>query len=297
MDGVYANPTPDKLADMTDRYAVMGNPIAHSRSPLIHTRFARQTGQQLDYEAILVEPGTFPAAVTSFRNAGGLGLNITVPYKEEAYRLATTHSERAQRARAVNTLVLDSASDSYGDNTDGPGLVRDLATNHGFDFKDRRLLVLGAGGAVRGVLGPLLDAGPAQVAVANRTAEKARKLAEEFACDVEIRGSGFERLAGETFDLIINGTAASLQGEVPPLPVGVIAEGGWCYDMMYGPDPTPFQRWAHNAGVAVVLDGLGMLVEQAAESFQLWRGVRPDTAPVIADLRRDLASETNPGEA
>ncbi len=274
---------------MTDKYAVMGNPIAHSKSPFIHTRFAQQTGQPVSYEAILVEPGTFPAAVASFREAGGVGLNITVPYKEEAYQLATTNSERAQRARAVNTLVLDSAKAIYGDNTDGPGLVRDLAANHGFDFKARRVLVLGAGGAVRGVLGPLVDAEPAVLTLANRTAEKAKLLADEFAGDIEVRGGGFERLAGASFDLIINGTAASLQGDLPPLPAGILAEGGWCYDMMYAAETTPFQQWAERQGAARSLDGLGMLVEQAAESFLLWRGVRPETQSVIAALREKLS--------
>ncbi|GAB4347318.1 MAG: shikimate dehydrogenase [Gammaproteobacteria bacterium] len=275
---------------MTDRYAVMGNPIAHSKSPFIHARFAEQTGEDLSYEAILVEPGSFPQAVAEFQSGGGRGLNITVPFKEEAFVLATSHSPRAARARAVNTLLIRGEGDLFGDNTDGPGLVNDLSLNHGFDFTGRRVLVLGAGGAVRGVLGPLLDAGPDRVVIANRTAARAEKLAEEFAGETPVQGGGYEPLVDQRFDLIINGTAASLQGDLPPLPDGVLAEGGWCYDMMYGAEPTPFLLWAQRHGAARALDGLGMLVEQAAESFLLWRGVRPETRPVIEALRGMLST-------
>ncbi len=270
---------------MTDRYAVMGNPIGHSKSPLIHARFAEQTRQSLTYEAILVEAGDFPAAVARFGAAGGKGLNVTVPFKQEAWALATLHSARAERAGAVNTLRFEADGGLYGDNTDGVGLVRDLKDNHGAQLAGKRLLLLGAGGAVRGVLAPLLAEQPALLIIANRTVATAEALAEAFADLGPVRGCGFEALTGERFDVVINGTAASLQGEVPPLPAGILAAGAVCYDMMYGKEPTPFMRWADTAGAGQVLDGLGMLVEQAAESFYLWRGVRPATAPVIAALR------------
>lgn len=270
---------------MTDRYAVMGNPIGHSKSPQIHARFAAQTGQSLSYEAILVEAGDFPAAVARFRAAGGRGLNVTVPFKQEAWALAARRSPRAERAGAVNTLRFEEDGNLYGDNTDGVGLVRDLKDNHGAQLTGKRLLVLGAGGAVRGVLAPLLAEQPALLVIANRTVATAEALAQAFADLGAVRGCGFAALAGEQFDVVINGTAASLQGEVPPLPEGILAAEAVCYDMMYGKEPTPFMRWAGAAGAGKMLDGLGMLVEQAAESFYLWRGVRPATAPVIAALR------------
>lgn len=271
---------------MTDRYAVMGNPIAHSKSPAIHTMFARQTGQDISYTAILVELGKFAQAVEEFQASGGKGLNVTVPFKQEAWQQAHQRSARAERAGAVNTLVLQPDGTRYGDNTDGVGMVRDLRQNHGAEIAGRRVLLLGAGGAVRGVLGPLLEEQPAQLVIANRTASKAVELAQLFADLGPAEGCGFDELTGRQFDLVVNGTAASLQGEVPPLPPGILADGCLCYDMMYGAEPTPFMRWAAAQGAARTLDGLGMLVEQAAESFYLWRGVRPDTGPVIEALRR-----------
>ena len=273
---------------MTDRYAVMGNPIGHSKSPLIHTRFAQQTGQQLSYEALLVELDDFAAAVARFRAAGGKGLNVTVPFKQEAWALAGRRSQRAERAGAVNTLRLEDDGSLYGDNTDGVGLVRDLKENHAVALAGRRLLLLGAGGAVRGVLEPLLAERPAELVIANRTVAKADELAAAFADLGRVRASSFAALEGQQFDVVINGTAASLQGEVPPLPAGVLAADAVCYDMMYGKEPTPFLRWAAAAGATRALDGLGMLVEQAAESFYLWRGVRPATSPVIAALRQHM---------
>ncbi|MGD8514041.1 MAG: shikimate dehydrogenase [Granulosicoccaceae bacterium] len=274
---------------MTDRYAVMGNPIAHSKSPQIHAAFSVQTGQDIEYTRILVEPGELAAAVTQFRQEGGKGLNITVPFKNDAYALADRHSERAIRAGAVNTLLLNDDGTIDADNTDGVGLVRDLTQNHGIKLQGKRLLILGAGGAVQGVLQPLIEQLPSSIYIANRTADRAVKLAQIFSdtgCDIS--GGGFDALAGQQFDGIINGTAASLQGELPPLPDNVLAEGGWVYDMMYGAQPTPFMAWANAHGADKVLDGLGMLVEQAAESFTLWRGVRPSTSEVIELLRRDL---------
>ncbi|MFQ5488569.1 MAG: shikimate dehydrogenase [Gammaproteobacteria bacterium] len=275
-----------------DRYAVMGNPVAHSKSPQIHAAFARQTGQRMVYEAIQVDEGGFPQAVGNFQASGGKGLNITVPFKREAWELADERSQRAGEAGAVNTLLFRDDGGIYGDNTDGVGLVRDLVHNHGAVLAGGRLLILGAGGAVRGVLGPLLAERPASLVIANRTLYKAEELAAEFTGEVPIAASGFDELAGQCFDLVINGTAASLQGAALPLPDGILASGAWCYDMMYGSELTPFLRWAQQQGAAQCLDGLGMLVEQAAESFLLWRGVRPETAPVIAMLRASLAGGT-----
>lgn len=276
-----------------DRYAVMGHPIAHSKSPTIHARFAEQTGQTLSYEAILVEPGDFPAAVQRFAAAGGKGLNITVPFKQEAWALADKRSERAERAGAVNTLKFETDGTLYGDNTDGVGLVRDLKQNHGVALRRKRVLVLGAGGAVRGVLAPLLAEEPARLTIANRTVAKGEELVQLFQDLGPIDACGFDALAGQHFEVVINGTAASLQGELPPLPDELLAAGAVCYDMMYGAEPTPFMHWASAHGAVLTLDGLGMLVEQAAESFWLWRGIRPETQSVITAVRAMLASPKN----
>jgi shikimate dehydrogenase len=268
-----------------DRYAVIGNPIAHSKSPRIHDEFARQTGQDLDYGRILAEPNRFAEAVGAFFGEGGRGLNVTVPFKEAAWRLADERSPRAEVAGAVNTLIALPNGRLRGDNTDGAGLVRDLADNHGFAFAGRRVLLLGAGGAARGVLRPLLETGLGGLTIANRTADKAHDLARLAAGLGPVTGCGLDGLAGARFDLIINATSAGLGGEVPPIPDDCLAPGGWTYDMLYGDAPTPFCRWGEGHGAARALDGLGMLVEQAAESFRLWRGVSPQTAPVIALLR------------
>ena len=271
-----------------DHYAVVGNPIAHSKSPWIHAAFARQTGQALVYEALLAPLDDFAGTVVRFGAEGGRGLNVTVPFKLEAFALADRRTPRAEAAGAVNTLAFG-ADGILGDNTDGAGLVRDLAINLGCPLAGRRILLLGAGGATRGVLLPLLDSAPARLCIANRTAHKAVELAQGFAAHASttrIDGYGFEALAGERFDLVINATAASLSGELPPLPPGLYADGALAYDMMYGRGQTPFLRAALADGAARAADGLGMLVEQAAESFALWRGVRPDSAPVLAELRR-----------
>ncbi len=270
---------------MTDRYAVIGNPIQHSKSPLIHQAFAEQTGEALRYERLLGNPDDFESDVRTFFAEGGQGLNVTVPFKEQAWTLADERTARAESAGAVNTLIRLADGRLRGDNTDGAGLVRDLSINHGYLLSGSRVLLLGAGGASRGVVRPLLECGPEQLMIANRTAAKARALAAELQSLGLVQGCGLDELEGEQYDLIINGTAAGLQGEVPPLPDTILTVGGWTYDMMYASEPTAFVRWgeAHRAGKA--LDGLGMLVEQAAESFYLWRGVRPDTAPVIARLR------------
>ncbi len=272
------------MTGLPDHYAVMGNPIAHSKSPRIHALFAAQTGQNLEYRAILVEADGFAAAARAFRDAGGKGLNVTVPFKQDAWVFADLLSARAERAGAVNTLVFD-ATGVRGDNTDGPGLVRDLTGNHGCPLADKKILLLGAGGAARGVLQPLLAERPAQLVIANRTVAKAVELSLRFSDLGRVSGCGFADLAGRRFDLIVNATAAGLHDAVPPLPDGVLATDGWCYDLMYGKEPTAFVRWGREHGATHSLDGLGMLVEQAAESFHLWRGVWPETKPVIEALR------------
>jgi len=270
---------------MTCRYAVIGNPIAHSRSPAIHAAFARQTGQDLVYERVLGRRDGFASDVRHFLAEGGCGLNVTLPFKEEAWSLCDELSPRAAAARAVNTLIPLTAEHLHGDNTDGIGLVRDLGRNHGFAFVGRRVLLLGAGGAARGVLLPLLETGLAELVIANRTAGKAYALAGAAESSGPVRGSGLDELAGAAFDLIVNATSAGLAGEGPALPGACLAPGGWAYDMVYGCAATPFLRWAQAQGAGAALDGFGMLVEQAAESFFLWRGVHPQTAEVIAELR------------
>lgn len=269
---------------MTDRYAVIGNPIEHSRSPQIHTAFAKQTGEDIRYERILGDPKGFESEVAAFFAAGGRGLNVTVPFKERAFRLADSLSERADAAGAVNTLIVRDGG-VMGENTDGVGLVRDLGCNHMFGITGARVLLLGAGGAVRGVLRPLIDEKPGSLVIANRTASKALVLAEAMAGVGSVVGCGLDELGGRQFDLIINGTAAGLEAKVPEIPDDCLAQGGWTYDMLYGMEPTAFVEWGRARGAARALDGLGMLVEQAAESFRLWRGVQPDTASVIESLR------------
>lgn len=269
----------------TDRYAVFGNPIAHSKSPAIHARFAAQTGQDLRYEAILAPLDGFATTVRDFIAAGGRGANVTVPFKEEAFRLATRLSPRAQAAGAVNTLMF-AGDEIFGDNTDGAGIVRDIAINLGHTFVRRRILLLGAGGAARGTILPVLQEQPTQLVIANRTADKARALAVELAAfspAAPLSACGFADLAGPSFDIVINATSAGLSDSALAIPDTVFAEGCLAYDMVYGRE-TPFMTQARRAGAAVS-DGLGMLVEQAAEAFVLWRGIRPETAPVLKDLR------------
>jgi len=275
---------------MSDRYAVFGNPIGHSRSPRIHAAFAAQTGESIEYGACCIEPEQFETEVAAFFAGGGKGLNITVPFKQRAWALAEQRSPRAERAGAVNTLYLDAAGRLTGDNTDGVGLVRDLQENRGVDLQGARVLMLGAGGAVRGVLQPLLAAGCGEILIANRTLSRAENLVQEFSDLGQLRSCGFDSIEPRPFDLIVNGTSASLQGALPPLPAQVIGERSACYDMMYGAAPTPFCAWALEQGAALVADGLGMLVEQAAESFRIWRGVRPESGPVIAAIRAELSA-------
>ena len=271
--------------DKPARYAVMGNPVSHSKSPRIHAMFAHAFQHSIEYTAIQVDPGGFRQAVDQFRASGGSGLNITVPFKQDAFRLVDHMSERAQLAGAINTIKFETDGRVFGDNTDGAGLVHDLLHNLGMAIKEQNILVLGAGGAVRGVLGPLLKQHPATLMIANRTVAKARELVREFAAHGSIEACGFDELRGKHYDIVINGTAASLKGEVPPLPETIFARGALAYDMMYGDKPTPFMEWAELHGVGRAVDGLGMLVEQAAESYFIWRGVRPQTRQVIEKLR------------
>jgi len=267
---------------MSDRYAVIGNPVAHSKSPWIHAQFARACAQDLEYVRIEAPLGSFAATVEAFRAAGGRGANVTLPFKQEAFRYCASVSARAREARAVNTLVLDRGP-VWGDNTDGVGLVRDLEINLGFALQGRKVLLMGAGGAAQGVLPSLHAAGAGRLVVANRTADRARTLAARFD---GATGCGYGELAGAKFDLVVNATSAGLAGELPPLPPldALLMPGGLVYDMVYGRD-TPFLALAREAGLRTS-DGAGMLVEQAAESFLVWRGVRPDTQAVLASLRR-----------
>lgn len=271
-----------------DRYAVFGNPVKHSRSPWIHARFAQQTDQSLSYTAEEIPVDQFDRHVLEFFGSGGAGLNITVPFKEKAWALCEVHSAFAAMAGAVNTLFRNSAGQLCGDNTDGIGLLRDITRNHEGMVDGKSVLLIGAGGAVRGVLPSLLGERPQKITIVNRTVGKARELVNLFEAQTEMVACGYEELQGRTFDLIINGTSAGLQGELPPLPSSIVSTDTWCYDMVYGCGDTVFQAWARECGAARALDGVGMLVEQAAQSFYLWRGVKPDTAPVIAALRKEL---------
>jgi len=271
---------------VTDRYVVIGNPVAHSKSPRIHALFAAAAGQDMSYDTLLAPLDGFAAAVHAFAATGGRGANVTVPFKEEAFRLATHLTDRARAAGAVNTLSF-SGAELRGDNTDGTGLVRDLKANLGVAIAGRRVLLLGAGGAARGVILPLLAEHPAQLTIANRTTDKALALARTFA---GCTGCGLDELAGREFDLVINATSTGLSGgvphaghSIPPRLTFAWAPGAFAYDMMYGRD-SDFLRQAAAAG-ARSADGLGMLVEQAAEAFLVWRGIRPATDEVLAELR------------
>jgi shikimate dehydrogenase len=273
-----------------DRYAVIGHPVEHSRSPDIHARFAAEMGQSLDYRRLLSPLDGFMATVRAFADGGARGCNVTVPFKFEAWQLATRRTPRAQRAEAANTLRFD-AEGWWCDNTDGIGLVRDITVNAGVALAGRRVLLIGAGGAAAGVLGPLIEAGPAALVVANRTADKAHALVArhvDLAHDHGVAlGVAPLEAPGVAFDIVINGTASSLAGAGVPVPSAVLRPGALAVDMMYGAGARPFLDWATHHG-AVGRDGLGMLVEQAAESFFAWRSVRPDTAPVLSVLRAQV---------
>ncbi|MBL0142287.1 MAG: shikimate dehydrogenase [Betaproteobacteria bacterium] len=265
-----------------DRYVVIGNPVAHSLSPEIHARFARETGAVMTYERLLVEPGDFPRAAREFFASGGRGANVTLPFKVDAFAFAGERTARAEAAGAVNTLARRDAT-VLGDNTDGAGLARDLVVNLGLALAGMRILVLGAGGAARGIMAPLLALSPVVLVVANRTKERAREIADRFRHSGPVEGVGLEAIGGG-YDLVVNATSTSTRGETLALPDGLFAPGAMAYDLAYGGAARPFLESARRAG-ARTSDGLGMLVEQAAESFHLWRGRSPDTAGVIASLR------------
>ena len=264
-----------------DHYAVFGNPVSHSLSPTIHSLFAKQFGHEIDYQAILVEPGEFKSTTDNFFSRGGLGLSITVPFKQDAYEFADVITDRAKQAEAVNTLSYD-GKQTLGDNTDGIGLVNDLLNNHLVEIQDRSVLVLGAGGAVKGILGPMIDQHPESIAICNRTVSKAETLADKF----NASAVSYDQLHNQSFDIVINGTSSSLQNQLPPIPETVFNKAAVSYDMMYSNEPTIFQSWSRRCGVKRAYDGLGMLVEQAAEAFYIWRGVQPDTKQIIEQLRK-----------
>lgn len=273
-----------------DQYAVFGAPIKHSKSPIIHRIFAQQTGQILSYNSELVPAEQFALKVEDFVAKGGRGLNCTVPLKELAWAYAELRTERAELAKAVNTLVVQEDGQILGDNTDGIGLVIDLQKNHDITLQHKKILILGAGGASRGIILPILEQVPCSITIANRTVAKAQMLADEFSHKGKIIGCGYQQLTHQAFDLIINATSASLSDELPPLAAGLLAEKGSCYDLAYANTATVFVRWAREQGADKSLDGLGMLVEQAAEAFYLWRGIRPNTAPVIYALEAERSS-------
>lgn len=272
---------------MIDQYAVFGHPITHSKSPRIHAFFARQTGQLLHYFAQDVAADGFVAAADGFFAEGGRGLNCTVPLKELAWEYADHLTERARLARAVNTLAVESDGRVSGDNTDGIGLVIDLTENHHLELAGKRILILGAGGACRGIIAPLLERQPELMMIANRTPAKADAIVEDFAGLGRLDSGDFTQLAGQQFDVIINATSASLSGQLPPLPGNLLAKHGYCYDLAYSNRPTAFVAWGRQNQAEKSLDGLGMLVEQAAEAFAIWRGIRPATKAVIETLNSE----------
>jgi shikimate dehydrogenase len=273
-----------------DKYAVFGNPIKHSKSPAIHSMFAQQCAQPMVYRAVKVELDGFARAATSFFKDGGAGLNVTVPFKQDSYEFAERLSARAQRAGAVNTLTRAKDGMIEGDNTDGIGLIRDLIANLGWTVQGLRVLMLGAGGAARGVLEPLLRERPKELLIVNRTAARASQLAQEFADLGPLEGGAYELIQQRQFDLVINASSAGLSGAAPDLSGDLLTERSCCYDMVYGAQPTPFMRWAAHHAAWAVADGLGMLVEQAAESFYIWRNARPSTGPVIKQLRETMVA-------
>jgi shikimate dehydrogenase len=274
----------DSDTTIIDRYGVIGYPVAHSRSPIIHKQFAEQTGQQMRYELIEAPPSELESSIRQFQRAGGRGLNVTVPHKSEVVRLVDELSEQASIAGAVNTLDI-SADTIVGHNTDGAGLVRDLVVNVGLSLAGLRVLILGAGGATRGIIGPLLEQDTASIVVANRTPDKAKALVNHFGTMGEVSSARLNRVPnGKTFDLVINATSAGLGGKMPEYPAHAVGENTLCYDLSYGLKETPFVAWAKRAGAGRTRSGWGMLIEQAAESFEIWRGVRPDTAPVMKRL-------------
>jgi shikimate dehydrogenase len=271
-----------------DRYAVVGYPVAHSKSPLIHQLFAHQTGQQMTYELLEALPEEFETAVRGFGAAGGKGLNVTVPHKEAAFTLVNEKSKAASSAGAVNTISIVGGR-LRGDNTDGVGFIRDVTVNHRQPLAETSVLVLGAGGASRGIMGPLLETKPRMIVIANRTKERADRLVEQLGSPPTLSAVAFAELEGlRPFDVVINATSAGLKGEMPPFPATLVGANSFCYDMVYSVHDTPFVAWARQHGAGRAVQGWGMLIEQAAESFFIWRGVRPDTRPI----RKQLAGQT-----
>ena len=269
------------------RYAVIGDPISHSKSPLIHARFAEQTGEGISYEKIKVAESDLAEFVREFFAKGGGGLNVTLPHKEAAFALADKVSDRARLAKAANTLWIDGENSLHADNTDGAGLVRDLQQNLEVSLQDATILLLGAGGSARGVLPSIINTKPSAITVLNRTLPRAEQIQQDYSALFPLSTGplDFSPTSGNGFDVIINATSSSIAGELPPLQRSLIGEQCSCYDLMYSDQPTPFMKWAKDNGAKLVADGLGMLVEQAAESFYIWRGVRPDTRSVISALR------------
>ena len=267
-----------------DRYGVMGYPVTHSRSPVIHRLFALQTGQNIQYELLQVAPEKLEKAVMQFQSTGGKGLNITVPHKQAVVPMTDAMSERANRAGAINTLTFKHDR-IYGDNTDGIGLTTDLKLNLGVTLQGAKILILGAGGATRGIVGPLLDENPATLVISNRTLARAEAIMEDFSDDDTLSACSFDDVGSlPIYDLVINATSAGVKGEIPPYPEAAITEHTFCYDLSYGLNPTPFSLWAKEHGAARSVMGWGMLVEQAAASFHIWRGVAPDTTAVLKQI-------------
>lgn len=272
---------------LIDRYCVIGNPIAHSMSPLIHKAFATQTQQKISYQAVLTEKVDFPTTIEQFYRQGMKGMNITIPFKMDAWEITDQYSPDAKLAMAVNTISFDKSGGIIGDNTDGVGFIRDLMINHNTLIKGKDILILGAGGAVRGILRPILDEQPDKVVIANRTVSRAKQLVRDFNI-VDVSVCGFDELPERCFDIVINATSASLYGKQLPLSANLIKDDTCCYDLVYAKQNTTFGIWAKQNGATKVVDGLGMLVEQAAESFFIWRNIRPDTSRVIKQLRKEL---------
>ena len=268
---------------MTDRYAVIGKPIAHSKSPLIHSTFAELTGQDIEYTKIEGTVEGFERIVNDFRAAGGRGMNVTAPFKLQAYEMGTEKMERAGITGAANAMKFE-GDRIIVDNFDGIGLTNDIQVNLGFPMAGKRVLMLGAGGAARGAMLTFLEQGPAEIVIANRTVDKAQELARTFRSRGNVSGTSYSRIGGARFDVVVNATSASITGELPPVPATVFGEGCLAYELVYGKGLTPFLRLAQNAGATRLADGVGMLVEQAAEAFVWWRGVRPDTRPLIDKL-------------
>ena len=268
-----------------DQYAVVGYPVEHSRSPMIHGLFARQTGEKITYALLPAEPDNFERAVREFAAAGGKGLNVTIPHKEAAWKLANELGPEAERARAVNTLSLRATNRIRGDNTDGIGFLRDLTQNHKVNLSGKRVLVLGAGGAARGILPQMLDADLGELVLANRTMARANRLVELFEAAEKVSVCSFTSLNDHaSFNVVINATSTGLKGELPPFPASCLDSNSFCYDLTYSSKQTPFVQWAQDHGAGQAVQGWGMLIEQAAESFAIWRGVRPDTAPLLQQL-------------